>query len=893
MSHSPRPRSVRRAALAVLAVAPLAATALSVPGLAPAAADNTAPTWFERTSTYPVYENVPAGVDPADGTVAEIAAVSPDGNTVAYTDAVGGRIGFVDIADPAAPEGLGTYVLGDGSPTSVAIVDDHALVVVDESDYPDDGSGYGDRAGRLEVITLADQQQVVPPIDLGGQPDSIAISPDGAFAAIAMENQRNELMCKEGATITVDPEDIEDSTCSDGELGDLPQGDPGDVVVLDLTAPAAGWTPQHVALPEAELAAAGLNAPGDAEPEYVDINDDNQLVVTLQENNGFAVIDLATTALVDVFSTGTAEVTDIDDENDGVFDFSADITEEREPDSVQWVGDGLVATANEGDWLGGSRGWSVFDAGTGEVVWDAGSSFEHLAAAHGHFNNDRADNKGSEPEGLAFAEYHGTPYAFVGSERSNFVAVYDMTDPAAPEFTQLLPTTMGPEGLLPIPQRDLLVVSSEEDDAPVVRAAIGVYTLGSVTTGYRPGIAGPSYPSIVSDLPATGAPIAWSALGALSADPADPQRAFTASDAAVATPRIYGVDVSTKPAIIDEVIEVTGGETPVKDIEGLVARKAGGFWVANEGSTGAGNFIARTDATGVVQETVPLDPAVAAHVKNWGLEGVTATGSGDAEAVYVVVQRPLWVDPTRPAAELQQMEGNVARIGRYVPATDTWSWFTYPLETTTAAGDWIGLSEITAIDADSFAVIERDKLNGPAAAVKRVYRVDLSSEGGTAEQPVAVRKKLAYDMLPVLEAKKGWTQEKLEGLTITGAGQVLAVTDNDGLSDNAGETHLCTLGSLRAVFGHDTTTKATVRPKHPRKGRPVTVTVTVRRAEGGTVVLKDGRTRVGSKKVDADGVITFRINRIRPGTHRFRASYGGSRLARPSTSAVVRVVVKR
>ncbi len=32
---------------------------------------------------------------------------------------------------------------------------------------------------------------------------------------------------------------------------------------------------------------------------------------------------------------------------------------------------------------------------------------------------------------------------------------------------------------------------------------------------------------------------------------------------------------------------------------------------------------------------------------------------------------------------------------------------------------------MTVVDHDTLAVIERDKLNGPAAAVKRVYAVDV------------------------------------------------------------------------------------------------------------------------------------------------------------------------
>lgn len=91
---------------------------------------------YHRTATYPVYLNRTAGDPVDDETVAEISTVTPDGNTVIYTDAAAKRIGFVDIHDPAKPVGKGTLSLAelghkDDQPTSVAAVGEHVLVVVD------------------------------------------------------------------------------------------------------------------------------------------------------------------------------------------------------------------------------------------------------------------------------------------------------------------------------------------------------------------------------------------------------------------------------------------------------------------------------------------------------------------------------------------------------------------------------------------------------------------------------------------------------------------------------------------------------------------------------------------------------------------------------------------
>ena len=57
------------------------------------------------------------------GQVAEIASVSPDGLTLAYTDSKSRAIGWVDITDPTSPRELATYKTG-GEPTSVAYTRD-------------------------------------------------------------------------------------------------------------------------------------------------------------------------------------------------------------------------------------------------------------------------------------------------------------------------------------------------------------------------------------------------------------------------------------------------------------------------------------------------------------------------------------------------------------------------------------------------------------------------------------------------------------------------------------------------------------------------------------------------------------------------------------------------
>lgn len=92
----------------------------------------------------------------------------------------------------------------------------------------------------------------------------------------------------------------------------------------------------------------------------------------------------------------------------------------------------------------GGRSFSIFDAQTGELVFDSGSDFERITAERYPLNfnasNDsttfdrRSRSKGPEPEGLALAEIDNRVYAFVGLERIGGIMVYDITDPHQARF---------------------------------------------------------------------------------------------------------------------------------------------------------------------------------------------------------------------------------------------------------------------------------------------------------------------------------------------------------------------------------------------------------------------------------------------------------------------------
>lgn len=697
---------------------------------------------FNRLATMPAYLNAAEANDPA---VAEISTVTPDARTVIYTDAAGKRVGFADITDPGNPKPTGTVAV-DGEPTSVKAIGNHILVVVDTTD-----GTFTSPSGKIMVLD-ATSHEVLRNIDLGGQPDSIDITPDGKVGVIAMENQRDE-----------------EATPKDGKEGDLPQLPAGDLARIDLAGGVADWKVEHIPI----TGLAGIDTPADPEPEYVSTSPDGRTAaVTLQENNAVVLLDLATNQIRH-FSAGSAKVTGVDTTKDSVISLDGTIEAPREPDAIGWVDANHVAIANEGDWKGGTRGWSIFDT-DGKLVWDAANSFEYEAIRHGQFPEDRAGKKGTEPEGLAVATYHGTPYVFVGSERGNFVNVYDASDPANPKFVQLLPSSNGPEGILTIPQRNLLVVSSETDEPDVrVRASVQTYQFG---VGAKP-----AYPQVVSD-DVAGKPIPWGALGALSAD-SHKDVLWSATDAAYADTRILRIDAAGEPARITGAIPVTRDGNQVSlDVEGIWANPRGGFWLGVEGADGAGNKLVQTDDKGRIVREVALPEEVTANLGKQGIEGVTGTPNG--KKLYFALQRPAKGDPD-----------NHARIGEFDTSTGKFAWSLYPLEKTSTEGDWIGLSEITWLRDGRLAVIERDKLNGPDAKIKRIYTVDEPRGAGSGTPPV-LSKKLAHDVLPDLQGTNGWAQEKLEGMAVAPNGQTWVVTDNDGLADATGETVFLNLGKV-------------------------------------------------------------------------------------------------
>jgi hypothetical protein len=130
-------------------------------------------------------------------------------------------------------------------------------------------------------------------------------------------------------------------------------------------------------------------------------------------------------------------------------------------------------TDNDGDYdvlYGmGSRSFSIWNASTGAQVFDSKNELDLQAKALNVYDDARSDDKSVEPEAITLGKVGSKTLAFVGLERADAIAIYDVTNPTAPVFVKMITTGDAPEGVLFIPaskspiQQSLLVVSSEND----------------------------------------------------------------------------------------------------------------------------------------------------------------------------------------------------------------------------------------------------------------------------------------------------------------------------------------------------------------------------------------------------------------------------------------------
>jgi len=145
----------------------------------------------------------------------------------------------------------------------------------------------------------------------------------------------------------------------------------------------------------------------------------------------------------------------------------------------------------------GGRSFSILNS-AGDIVFDSGDMLENIMASQflANFDDGRSDNKGPEPEGVTVATIGAQTYAFLALERSHMVLVFDVTNPAAVNFTGGLRRTgdLNPEAMVFVAPGDsptgkalLLVASEASQTLTVHELTVNVALNAAATAGLSVG----------------------------------------------------------------------------------------------------------------------------------------------------------------------------------------------------------------------------------------------------------------------------------------------------------------------------------------------------------------------------------------------------------------------
>lgn len=283
---------------------------------------------------------------------AEIPAYDSISQRLFVVNAEEDAIDVYDLSDPANPTPVSELVLTSGSPNSVAAYNGLIAIAVADNTETESGSvAFFDADGNFQSS-----------VEVGALPDMLTFTPDGSKVLVANEGEPND-------EYTVDPEGS--ISIIDVETGDV------------TTASFEGFNDQKEALIASgvRIFGPGATVAQDLEPEYIAISADGTTAfVTLQENNAFAVVDIASSTVTDIIPLGfkdySAEENSLDpsDEDGGInlgtFDNLFGMYQPDAIASYEVDGQTYYITANEGDARDYDAFTEEFRIGDEEIVLD-------------------------------------------------------------------------------------------------------------------------------------------------------------------------------------------------------------------------------------------------------------------------------------------------------------------------------------------------------------------------------------------------------------------------------------------------------------------------------------------------------------------------------------------
>jgi len=428
---------------------------------------------------------------------AEIAAFDPRSDRAFATNAVADRLDIYDFSNPATPTLIESVTL-PGGPNSVAVRRDGLVAVaVEAPDKTDPGSVQflntnGDPLGSVGVGALPDmltftENGTLLVANEGEASDDGTVDPRGSVSVIRVNRWATEIeldtagfrgvktqgpvrvVCP-GATQTRDFEPEYIAFGSDGEaLVTLQEANA--VGVLDIRK-AKFKVVRSLGFKDHGKTANALD-PSDRDGG-INIAPWKNLFGMYQPD-AIASYEVKGKSLFVTANEGDVREREGCAEESRVKDLTLDAVAFPNGEKADAKLGRLTVTTTLGDSTGdgdyeklfvfGGRSMSILDE-DGELVFDTGSELERKAALLDPlaFNADnvdpaqvdnRSDNKGPEPEGVAVGEVGNDTYAFLGSERQGGIYAYDLTDQKGKAgfagYLNPRPGDLGPEGLQFIP----------------------------------------------------------------------------------------------------------------------------------------------------------------------------------------------------------------------------------------------------------------------------------------------------------------------------------------------------------------------------------------------------------------------------------------------------------
>ncbi|GAB7078951.1 choice-of-anchor I family protein [Megalodesulfovibrio paquesii] len=416
-------------------------------------------------------------------TAAEICSYDPQSKLLFVVNAGAAAIEVVDLATPAAPSKKSEISLKEfgGGINSVAVKNGLVAVAVEADPKQEPG----------KIVFMDRDGKVLKTFDVGALPDMVTFTPDGKYVLAACEGEPNKdySVDPEGSVAVVNlTKGVDAATCTMAYFHAFnSQKTQLQAKGVRISHPKATVSqdiePEYIAV-----------AP-DSKTAYVTLQENNAIAVV--DVAKAQITKIFPLGLKDWSKTGGLDASDKDKKinikpwpvfgmymPDSIVAFTAN-------------GKLYLATANEGDsrdydgysdearlgkvylndriyrdatWLRrdkqlgrlkvvrdmldtdddgladrivayGARSFSIWDAATGALVFDSGDMIERIIAQEvpDFFNaeekfDDRSDDKGPEPEGLAVGVVNGKTYVYVGLERQGGLMTFDVTTPAKASY---------------------------------------------------------------------------------------------------------------------------------------------------------------------------------------------------------------------------------------------------------------------------------------------------------------------------------------------------------------------------------------------------------------------------------------------------------------------------